>query len=194
MQTVKKEVLEQLFTEAHTEHKFNNRVVENRVLQTLYDIAKFGPTGFNSQPARFLFITSYDAKAKLASALSSSNKEKTLFAPVNVVIAYDLEFYENLSEQFPAYDAKKFFLDAPDWIEPTAKLNATLQAGFFIIAARALGLSVGPMSGFNPNLIDSLFFPDKKFKSFLLLNLGYIDASVAKRGPRLTFEQVAKII
>jgi 3-hydroxypropanoate dehydrogenase len=195
MATISKKALQQLFTNAHSVHKFSDKAVTDEVLHALYDLVKLGPTGFNSQTGRYLFVRSKEAKERLAPALSSSNREKTLSAPVNVIIAYDTKFHEHLPEQFPAYDAKSFFDKSPTWIEPTAKLNATLQAGYLIIAARALGLSVGPMSGFNPTLIDNEFFADGRYKSLLLANLGYdVDNKSNKRGPRLTFEQSTQII
>lgn len=187
--------LEQLFTTAHSEHQFNDTPVTDAVIHQLYDLVKLGPTGFNAQPARYLFVRSPEQKEKLAPHLSSSNREKTLAAPLNLIVAYDTHFYHELTEQFPAYDARGFFEQSPEWIAPTATLNAALQAGYLIIAARALGLSVGPMSGFNASEVDKTFFPEGKYKSFLLLNLGFIDAPTRqKRGPRLAFEKAVHIV
>jgi len=195
MTTISNNAIAKLFTDAHSVHQFSNQKVTDSVLHSLYDLVKLGPTGFNSQPGRYLFIRSPEAKEKLAPALSSSNREKTINAPVNVIVAYDTQFHQQLPEQFPAYDAKSFFEKSPDWIEPTAKLNANLQAGYLIIAARALGLDVGPMSGFNPTLIDNEFFSHGRYKSFLVINLGYpLGKSKKTRGPRLSFEQGAEII
>lgn len=126
--------------------------------------------------------------------MSSANREKTLAAPVNLIVAYDTQFHHQLTEQFPSYDARSFFEKSLAWIEPTAKLNAALQAGYLIIAARALGLSVGPMSGFNPEQIDATFFADGQYKAFLLLNIGYLaQQTTHKRGPRLPFEKAVNI-
>lgn len=187
--------LKQLFTAAHSEHFFNNTPVTDDIIQQLYELVKLGPTGFNAQPARYLFIRSREQKEKLAPHLASSNREKTLAAPLNLVVAYDSHFHHQLTEQFPAYDARSFFEKSPDWITPTATLNASLQAGYLIIAARALGLSVGPMSGFNAASVDHTFFPDGQYKSFLLLNIGFINTPTnQKRGPRLAFEKAVHII
>lgn len=195
MSALPENVLQQLFTHAHSEHHFNTTPVSDDLIQQLYDLVKLGPTGFNAQPARYLFIRSRAQKEKLAPHLSSSNREKTLAAPLNLIVAYDTQFHHELTEQFPAYDARSFFEQSPDWITPTASLNATLQAGYLIIAARALGLSVGPMSGFNAAGIDQAFFADKSYKSFLLLNIGFIDTpSQQKRGPRLAFEKAVHIL
>jgi 3-hydroxypropanoate dehydrogenase len=194
MPALAESALNQLFNSAYTEHQFSDTPVPDDVLHQLYDLAKLGPTGFNAQPARYLFIRSREYKEKLIASVSSSNKEKTLAAPVNLIVAYDIEFYHELTEQFPAYDARSFFEKTPTWIEPTAKLNANLQAGYLIIAARALGLSVGPMSGFNPDQIDATFFPDKKYKSFLLLNIGYLGRETTQtRGPRLSIQKAVNI-
>lgn len=187
--------LKQLFTAAHSEQFFNNTPVTDDIIQQLYELVKLGPTGFNAQPARYLFIRSREQKEKLAPHLASSNREKTLAAPLNLVVAYDSHFHHQLTEQFPAYDARSFFEKSPDWITPTATLNASLQAGYLIIAARALGLSVGPMSGFNAASVDHTFFPDGQYKSFLLLNIGFINTPTnQKRGPRLAFEKAVHII
>jgi 3-hydroxypropanoate dehydrogenase len=187
--------LQQLFTAAHSEHHFNHTPVSDDLIQQLYDLVKLGPTGFNAQPARYLFIRSREQKERLAPHLSASNREKTLAAPLNLIVAYDSQFHHELPTQFPAYDARSFFEKSPDWIIPSASLNATLQAGYLIIAARALGLSVGPMSGFNAAHVDASFFQDGQYKSFLLLNIGFIDAPTnQKRGPRLAFEKVVHII
>ncbi len=187
--------LDRLFREARSIHRFRPEPVTDETLRDLHDLAKLGPTGFNSQPARFLFIRSPAAKERLAPALSSGNREKTLAAPLNVVVAYDSRFHEHLPTQFTAYDAKAFFDKAPEWIEPTAKTNATLQAAYLFLAARSLGLDVGPMSGFKPDLLDREFFPDGRYRSLLLANLGYAEArSPEPRGPRLTFAEVARVL
>lgn len=194
MPAIAESALQQLFTAAHTEQHFSNIAVTDEVIHQLYELVKLGPTGFNAQPARYLFIRSREHKEKLLAHVSSANREKTLAAPVNIVVAYDTQFHHELTEQFPAYDAPSFFEKSPAWIEPTAKLNSALQAGYLVIAARALGLSVGPMSGFNPEQIDAAFFPDGQYKSFLLLNIGYIDHETKqKRGPRISFEKAVNI-
>ncbi|KAF0815170.1 putative malonic semialdehyde reductase RutE [Andreprevotia sp. IGB-42] len=187
--------LDQLFRKARTYNVFRPVAVSERLLRELYALLKHGPTGFNAQPARYLFITSPEAKARLAPALSSSNREKTLAAPVTVVVAWDQRFHEHLPRLFPAYDAKAFFDADPGQIEPAARTNATLQAAYLLIAARALGLDAGPMSGFKPALVDAEFFPDGTAHAFMVVNLGYGDpASLVERAPRLSFEEVAQIL
>ncbi len=187
--------LDLLFRKAHSIHRFEDRPVSDTVVRELYELLKLGPTGFNAQPARYLFIRSPEAKQRLSPALSSGNRDKTLAAPLNVIVAWDSRFHEHLPQQFLSYDAKSFFDKAPDWIEPTAKTNATLQAAYLILAARALGLDVGPMSGFKPDLLDAEFFPDGRYKSLLLANIGYgvRDESVV-RGPRLAFEDAVEVL
>jgi 3-hydroxypropanoate dehydrogenase len=187
--------LDQLFGQARSLHEFLPQPVEDPIILRLYALSRLGPTGFNSQPARYLFIRSPEGKGRLGPSLSPSNRDKTLAAPLNVVVAWDSQFHEYLPSQFPAYDARAFFEKAPEWIEPTAKTNATLQAAYLILAARSLGLDVGPMSGFNAASIDREFFPEGRFRSFLIANLGYGDRSELRpRGPRLAFDAVARIL
>lgn len=192
---LKDSALDQLFREGRSIQRFLPREVPTEVLNQIYALAALGPTGFNSQPARYLFLHSQEAKQRLQPALASSNREKTLAAPINLVVAWDSRFFEHLPQQFLAYDAKAFFDKAPDYVEPTAKTNAILQAGYFFLAVRALGLDVGPMSGFNATALDQEFFPDGRYRSILLANIGYGDRSqLAPRGPRLSFEQVAQVL
>lgn len=187
--------LDLLFRKAHSINQFDGRPVAESMVRELYDLLKLGPTGFNAQPARYLFIHSEQARQRLAPALSSGNRDKTLAAPLNVIVAWDSRFHTHLSKQFPAYDARAFFDNAPDWIEPTARTNATLQAGYLILAARALGLDVGPMSGFKPDLVDAEFFGDGRYRSLLLANIGYrVPGTEPPRGPRLAFEEVAHVL
>lgn len=184
-----------LFTDARSIHRFDGRAVDDATLHALYDLLKLGPTGFNAQPGRYLFIRSAEAKAQLADGMSSANRDKTLAAPLNVVVAYDTRFHEHLPTQFPAYDAKAFFDQSPDWIEPTARTNATLQAAYLIIAARALGLDVGPMSGFKADRVDAAFFPDGRYRSLLLANIGYgVRDGLPPRGPRLAFDDAVSVL
>lgn len=187
--------LDQLFREARSIHRFLSRDIPDETLSKIYALSGLGPTGFNSQPARYLFLRSKPAKERLLPALSSSNREKTLAAPINVIIAWDTRFHEHLPEQFPAYDAKSFFDESPDYIEPTATTNATLQAAYFFLAVRAMGLDAGPMSGFNAAALDNEFFPDGRFRSLLVANIGYGDRSqLGPRGPRLPFGTVATVL
>jgi 3-hydroxypropanoate dehydrogenase len=194
-QPVSLDARKQLFLEGRSLHAFLPQPVSDETLQQLYELTKFGPTAFNAQPARYLFLRSPEAKGRMAKALSGGNKDKTLAAPVSVIVAWDSQFYEHLPTQFPGYDAKSFFVRTPESVEPTAKLNATLQAGYFIIAARSLGLDAGPLSGFKPELIDSEFFADGRFKSLLVINLGYGDRShLRARAPRLAYALVASVL
>jgi 3-hydroxypropanoate dehydrogenase len=189
------QLIDKIFVQARSLHKFLDKDVSDQTLKDIYELSKWAPTGFNAQPARLLFIKSDEAKARLAPALSASNRAKTLAAPVNVIIAWDSRFHEQLPEQFPAYDARSLFESSPALIEPTGKINAALQASFFFLAARSLGLDVGPMSGFSTEQVDAEFFKDSYWKSLLLVNLGYGDYSAIKpRGPRLPFEESALIL
>lgn len=186
--------LDQLFREARTYGAFRDEAVSDDVIHQLYDLLKWGPTAFNAQPGRYVFVRSADAKAKLAPALSAGNRDKTLAAPLTVIVAGDSRFHEHLPAQFPAYDAKPLFDNTPALIEPTVARNTALQGAYLILAARALGLDVGPMSGFNTELLNQSFFPDGRWKANFLVNLGYGDASkLSPRGPRLKFEDVVRI-
>lgn len=188
-------LIDKIFLQSRSLHQFLDKPVSHETLEAIYDLAKWAPTGFNAQPARFLFLTSPQAKARLAPALTASNRDKTLAAPVNVVIAWDSRFHDKLPEQFPAYDARTLFENNLPLIEPTGKINAALQASFFFIAARSLGLDVGPMSGFSNEQVDAEFFGDSHWKSLLLVNLGYGDYTQVKpRGPRLAFSETARIL
>ena len=187
--------LDRLFREARSTQAFRPLPVTHETLRELYQLVKWTPTGFNSQPGRFRFVQSPEAKEKLAPALSSSNREKVLAAPVTAIVAHDTRFYERLPQLFPGYDARPLFENAPDFAESTARHNATLQAAFLILAARALGLDAGPMSGFKADEVERRFFPDGHHRVTLLVNLGYGDASRARaRGARLDFDEVAQIL
>jgi 3-hydroxypropanoate dehydrogenase len=168
--------------------------VSDEKIHQLYELLKWGPTAFNAQPARYVFVRSPGAKQKLAPALSAGNRDKTLIAPVTVIVAVDTRFHEYLTAQFPAYDAKPLFDSTPALIEPTIQRNGSLQGAYLIIAARALGLDAGPMSGFNADLVNQAFFPDGRWKANFLVNLGYGNGEkLFPRGPRLAFEEVVRI-
>lgn len=187
--------LDQLFRTARTYNAFTSQPVSDETLHRLYDLLKWGPTAFNAQPARYVFVRSAEAKEKLRPALSSGNLEKTIAAPVTVIVANDTRFHDYLPNQFPAYDAKSLYDANPGLIEPTIQRNGSLQGAYLIIAARALGLSVGPMSGFKADVIDQAFFPDGRWKVNFIANLGYGDVeSLRPRGPRLDFDEVARIV
>jgi len=186
--------LDQLFREARTQNGWQDRKVSDEVLRQLYDLLKMGPTSANCCPARFVFVMSSEAKARLKSCLAPNNVEKTMAAPVTVILGYDTEFYEKLPKLFPHVDARSRFAGNPALIQSTAFRNGSLQGAYLILAARALGLDCGPMSGFDNVKLDNAFFPDGKVKSNFLVNLGYGDPSkVRPRGPRLDFEEACQI-
>jgi len=187
--------LAQLFTEARTRNGWKSDPIPEPVLRELYDLVKFGPTAANSTPARFVFVTSPEAKAKLAALSSGSNGPKILAAPVTVIIGYDLDFPETLDKLFPhAPGAKAWFGDpvAKEW---GAFRNSSLQGGYFILAARALGLDVGAMSGFDNAGVDAAFFEGTHIKSNFIASIGYgTDENLFPRSPRLDFEEAASIV
>jgi len=187
--------LKQLFLDARTTNKFQPRAVDDATLQELVALMKWGPTSMNAQPGRIVFVRSPEAKAKLKGALMGGNVDKTMAAPVTAIIAYDTEFHEHLPTQFPAMPgARDMFHGNASLIEVTGLRNSSLQGAYLILAARALGLDAGPMSGFDNAAVDKAFFPDGKWKSNFLINLGYGDASGNwPRGPRLPFETMARI-
>ena len=186
---------EQLFLEARTQNAWNEGEVSDETLRRLFDIVKMGPTSANCSPARYVFVKSPEAKERLKPHLSGGNLEKTMSAPVTVIIANDMEFYEHLPKLFPHTDAKSWFTSNEDLIRETAFRNATLQGGYMIIAARALGLDCGPMSGFDQAGVDEEFFKGTTYKSNFLLNLGHGDSSALfPRSPRFEFEEVASIL
>jgi 3-hydroxypropanoate dehydrogenase len=187
--------LDQLFRHARTHNSFAGPVTDND-LREIHELMKWGPTTANSQPARFVFVRSTEAKAKLRPALSEGNLDKTMAAPVVVVVAYDLEFYEQLPKLFPHTDARSWFAGKSDeHIHANAMRGGTLQGAYFMVAARALGFDCGPMSGFDSALLDAAFFPDRKWKSNFLINLGHGDpAKVKPRNPRLTFAEACRIV
>ena len=187
--------LDQLFRNARTVHAFKPVPVSDATIQQLYDLMKWGPTAFNAQPARFVFLRSQEAKARLHPALTPGNVAQTNAAAVTVLIAQDKQFYAHLPEQFPAYDAKPLFEGNAGLAEATAFRNSSLQGAYLILAARALGLDAGPQSGFNPQLVNDAFFPDGRCQVNFIVNLGVADpAGIYPRGPRLAFDTVAKII
>lgn len=187
--------LAQLFTEARTRNDFSDRPVSEDLLRKLYELTKFGPTAANTTPARFLFVTSPEAKAKLAPHMSEGNRDKTLKAPVNVIIAHDIDFHEHMPVLFPHNpDAKTWFSDV-EGRKASAGLNGSLQAGYFMIAARALGLDVGPMIGFDAAGVKAEFLADTTWQPSFVINLGYgTDVNLFPRSPRLDFDTAAKIV
>ena len=188
--------LDQLFLAARTHNKWLDKDVPDSLLKQLVDIMKMGPTSANCQPSRIVFVKSEAAKARLAPFLSEGNRAKTMTAPVCAIIGYDLAFYENLPRVFPHNQAAKgWFTGNATHTETTAFRNGSLQGAYFILAARALGLDTGPMSGYDQPGVDKEFFPDGKVKSNFLCSVGYGDASaVLGRLPRLAFDDMAKIL
>jgi 3-hydroxypropanoate dehydrogenase len=190
-----RDALAQLFTDAHTAHAFTSEPVSDELLHELYGLLRWGPTSFNCQPARFVFVRSTAAKERLKPALSPGNVAQTMAAPVTVIVARDLRFYEHLPRQFPAYDAKPLYESNPGAAAEAAMRNGSLQGAYLIVGARALGLDCGPMSGFNAAAVDAEFFPDGRCKSNFLVNLGVADPKGNHpRGPRLDFSVAAQIV
>jgi 3-hydroxypropanoate dehydrogenase len=194
--TVDNAALDQLFRAARTHNKWLDKDVPDSVLRELVDLAKMGPTSANCQPMRIVFVKSHAAKERLKPFLSSTNRDKTMAAPVCAILAYDLKFYEHLPRIFPHNQAaRSWFEGKPDHIATTALRNSSLQGGYFILAARALGLDTGPMSGFDNAGVDKEFFAESSVKSNFLCSLGYGDPSVLfPRLPRFSFDEMAKIL
>ena len=190
------EALDVIFREARTHNAWQDKPVSDALLKELYDLMKWGPTSANMSPARIVFVKSKEAKEKLAPALSEGNLKKTMAAPVTAIIGYDVEFYERLPELFPHEpNAKTWFNWSAEWAEMTAFRNGSLQGAYFMIAARALGLDCGPMSGFDMKKVDEAFFNGTTVKSNFLCNLGHGDPSALfPRSPRLPFDDACKII
>lgn len=187
--------LDRLFRHARTHNGWQSTPVGDDTLHALYDLLKWGPTSANCSPARFVFVKSAAAKQRLKPALDADNLEKTLLAPVTVIVAHDTEFYEKLPKLFPHADARSWFVGNTPKIETTAFRNGTLQGAYLILAARTLGLDCGPMSGFDNVKVDKEFFAGTPVKSNFLINLGYGDAAkLHTRGPRLAFEEAARIL
>lgn len=187
--------LAQLFTQARTRNAWSDRPVPEALLRRLYDLTRFGPTAVNNTPARFVFVTSPQAKARLDPLMSEGNRAKTMQAPVTVIIGYDLDFPDTLPVLFPhAPGARDWFAD-PAARRESAFRNSSLQGGYFMIAARALGLDVGPMSGFDVEGVKAEFFPDSAVQPNFIVNLGYgTDENLFPRSPRLAFEEAARIL
>ena len=192
---ISEEAIDQLFREARTHSTWLPEPVPVELLREAYELARLGPTSANGSPARFVFLTTPGAKARLKPALAPGNVDKTIAAPVTVIIAWDTEFHEKLPKLFPHADMRSYFVGNKPLIDETAFRNSSLQAAYFILAARALGLDCGPMSGFNADKLNAEFFPDGKWKVNLLCNLGYGDPSkLFPRNPRLNFDEASVIL
>lgn len=197
--------LDQLFIQARSYGSWKDIPVGEEVLHSLYNIMKWGPTSVNSCPARIIFLRTVEAKQRLAPALAPTNVDKMMSAPVTAIVGYDTHFYDQLPRLFPSYDARSWFVDSPDLADDTAKRNSALQGAYLMIAARALGLDCGPMSGFDKAKVDQEFFtrppengtsyPIGKIQTNFLCNLGYGDkAKLYPRGPRLPFDTACTIL
>jgi 3-hydroxypropanoate dehydrogenase len=172
-----------------------SKSVPTDLLREIYELARWGPTSANSSPARFVFLESEAAKARLLPALAPLNVEKTKAAPVTVIVDWDMEFYEHLPKLFPYADMRSHFVGNQSLIDETAFRNGSLQGAYFIMAARALGLDCGPMSGFDQTKVNAEFFPDGKWKANFLCNLGYGDRSkLFPRSPRLEFDEACRVL
>ncbi len=189
------DALDQLFRKARTHSAWIPRRVSKETLREVYELARTGPTSANSTPARFVFLESEAAKARLVPALAPLNVEKTKTAPVTVIVAWDTEFYEKLPQLFPHANMRSFFAGNQSLIDETAFRNSSLQGGYFILAARAVGLDCGPMSGFDAAKVNAEFFPDGQWKVNFLCNLGYGDPSnLFPRNPRLEFDEACRVL
>ena len=189
--TIDPGALDVLLLNARSHNKWTDRPVTDEQIDQIYDILKFGPTSANSSPARFLFLRTKEAKDRLAPALSSGNLEKTMSAPVVAIVAYDPRFYEKLPQLFPHNpDAKSWFTSNEGLAATTAFRNGTLQGAYLLMAARAIGLDTGAMSGFDNAKVDEIFLQDRGWRSNFLINLGYGDpAGLFARSPRLSFDE-----
>jgi 3-hydroxypropanoate dehydrogenase len=186
---------EQLFTAARTQNGYRPTPVADETLRQLYDLVKWGPTAANSTPARFVFVRSEEAKARLLACVSHGNVQKVREAPVTAVIGMDMAFYDKLPQLFPHTDARSWFVGHPLKIEHTAFRNSSLQGGYFILAARALGLDCGPMSGFDATKMDAAFWAGTTVKTNFICTLGEGDPSkVLARSPRLSFEEACRLV
>ena len=190
--------LDLLFHSARTYNGFLDKPVTDEVLRSLHEILKWAPTSMNSQPMRVVYLRSKESREKLAPALSAANRDKTLAAPLTAIIAYDTRFYEHLPRMFPNNANAMAIFSPPEkkaLAEITAFRNGTLQGAYFIIAARAVGLDCGGMSGFDNAKVDAAFFPDGRLKSNFLVNIGYGDAAkLLPRNPRLSFAEVCSFL
>lgn len=189
------EALDLIFRSARTRNGWEDRPVAATLIQAVYDLMKFGPTSANCSPARFVFVTSEEGKARLKPFLAPGNLEKTMTSPCVVIIGNDHAFYEKLPQLFPHTDARSWFVGNEKLIEATAMRNGTLQGAYLMIAARALGLDCGPMSGFDQEGVDREFFAGTTVRSNFLCNLGYgTEKNLFPRSPRLSFDEACRIV
>ena len=189
------EVIAQLFLEARTYNSWSDRSLDESTIRRLYELAAIGPTAANSNPARFLFITSAAGRERLRPHINPGNLDKTMTAPCCVIVAYDTMFYELMPQLFPSRNLRATFEGKDALIEDLARRSSTLQGAYLLLAARALGLDIGPMSGFNQETLERDFFPDGRWKANFLCNIGYgTDEGLYPRNPRLDFDQACRIL
>jgi 3-hydroxypropanoate dehydrogenase len=188
--------LKQLFTQARTQNAWQKKDVPDSLLREMVDLMKMGPTSANCLPARIVFLKSDAAKQRIAPFLSEANRPKTMAAPVCAIIGVDMQFYEHLPRLFPHNQtARTWFEGKPEVIQATVMRNGSLQGAYLMLAARALGLDCGPMSGFDNAGVDKEFFPDGRVKSNFICSFGYGDpAGLFERSPRFAFDEIAKIL
>ncbi len=191
--TLDDRALDQIFREARTHNGWQDRPVSDALLKQAVDLAKMGPTAANTSPMRVVFVRSPEGKALLKPALAPGNVEKTMAAPATAIIAHDMEFYEQLPKLFPHADARAWFAGNDAAITETAIRNGTLQGAYLLLALRAVGLDVGPMSGFDPAKINEAFFAGSPVKVNFIANIGYGDhTKLFPRSPRLAFDEMAR--
>jgi 3-hydroxypropanoate dehydrogenase len=185
------DAIDLILRDARSHYAWTNKPIDDALVRELYDITISGPTSMNTCPARFIFVKSKEGKDRLAKSLKPANVAKMMDAPITAIIAHDLEFWTELPFLFPHEDRRPFFKDKPEHCEISAFRNGTLQGGYFMIAARALGLDVGAMSGFSNEIVDEEFFEGTSLKSNFLCNIGYADESALfQKLPRFPFEKV----
>lgn len=187
--------LDQIFRLARSIHTFKSTPITDSTLRDLYDLVRWGPTAFNAQPARYVFVRSAAAKARLAPTLSGSNRDKSVAAPVTVIVAYDSQFFLNHPDPASSAKAIELFGGNDELATSTAFRNGALQGAYLLLAARALGLAVGPMSGFDAKALDQEFFADGRYRANFLANIGYADDTAPRpRGRRFEFDEVVDIV
>ncbi|HVE08409.1 MAG TPA: malonic semialdehyde reductase [Paraburkholderia sp.] len=192
--TLSDDAFDLIFRQARTHNTWQPKPVDDALLARLVELALLGPTSANCSPVRLVFVKTADGKERLRPALAEGNVKKTMAAPVTMIVGMDMAFYDQLPKLYPHADARSWFVGNERAIADTAFRNSTLQGAYLIIAARALGLDAGPMSGFDNDKVDAAFFAGTTVKSNFLVNLGYGDASkLHPRNPRLTFDEVARI-
>lgn len=187
--------LDLLFRSARTPHVFLPKPVPEHLLRQIYDLAKLAPTSFNCSPLRVVFVTSAQGKERLLPALAKGNIEKARVAPVIAILAHDVRFYDWLPRLFPRVETRARFVASPETARATCVRNGTLQCAYLMLTARAVGLDVGPMSGFDSSKVDAEFFPDGRFASNFLCSIGYGDTrALPPRGPRFEFDEVCRVL